>query len=440
MAGMERPEVEWAKGLWIGLKNGRNVLDAESGTFNLPLGYYHEKVERAVQQQQPSFLPSDFDHEQLQMLRKKLQEIGHPFGLERLWFRDLTGSTANECAVKIAQLYTGKSGIVSFDKSHHGQTITTTAISGNDFRREGIPANTVPYAHRLPLGATLHDLETLYTSQNGNIAAIFIEPVLGNGGNIMHQPDFLKDIRGFCHEHDIILVVDEVQTGIGRTGEMLGCETLKIEPDIVTLAKGLANGYPIGAVLMRQEFDILASHQHSFTSGSHLSSAAAANATLDIISEPHFLETVRRNALLIKHGLLQLKRKHPCIGEVRGVGFMWGFDVITPKLEPDAFKTNAIVKTGIEKYNLRLRSSQYSRGNVVKVRPALIATPEELHEIIHRLDQTIEAVTLRRHWRSPDESPPLQPKEKPHHVDGASDHSIPPVESEDSENKGDLHA
>ena len=120
---------------------------------------------------------------------------------------------------------------------------------------------------------------------------------------------------------------------------------------------------------------------------------------------------------------------------------MWGFDVVTSKFEPDVFTTNAIVRTGIEKYNLRLRSSQYSRGNVVKVRPALIATPEELHEIMRRLDHTLEAVTLRRHWRSPDEPPPLQPGEKPHPVDGASSDSIPlEEESEDSGGDGNPQA
>ena len=385
--------IESAKGLWLRTTEGRSILDAESGTFNLPLGYFHDAVERAVQRQinSVSFIPSDLDHEQIQLFMKKLENLGRPFGLTSMLLRDLTGSTANECAIKLSQLYTGKQGIISFDRSHHGQTIATTAISGSPFRREGIPANTVPYAHHAPLGAEIVQLENIIRSSD--IAAIIIEPVLGNGGNLFHPPGYFQALRELCDEHDILLIVDEVQTGIGRTGEQFGSTALGIQPDVMTLAKGLANGYPIGAVLFRPELNILKKYHHSFTSGSHLVSIAAANATLEEIGKDGFLEGVRQKSGILKQGLEYLKEKHACISDVRGIGFMWGMEIVSSSGEPDVETTNAIVQHGIEKHDLRLRSSQYCRGNVVKVRPALIASEEELHEIIKRLDASIcEAV------------------------------------------------
>lgn len=390
---MNRPSIESAKGLWLQTTDGRRILDAESGTFNLPLGYFHDAVERAVQKQinSVSFIPSDLDHEQIQLFVRKLEDIGKPFGLTSMLLRDLTGSTANECAIKLSQLYTGKQGIISFDRSHHGQTIATTAISGSPFRREGIPANTVPYAHHAPFGADIAQLETMIRSKD--IAAIIIEPVLGNGGNLFHPPGYFQALRELCDEHDVLLIVDEVQTGIGRTGELLGSTVFDIQPDVMTLAKGLANGYPIGAVLFRPELNILKKHHHSFTSGSHLVSIAAANATLDEIGKDGLLEDVRRKSGILQRGLEYLKEQHPCISDVRGIGFMWGLEIISPSGEPDVDTTNAIVQHGIEKHDLRLRSSQYCRGNVVKVRPALIATEDEIQEIITRLDATLGEVT-----------------------------------------------
>ena len=401
------PVVVTGDGLTFRAEDGTVYLDAVSGTFNLPLGYNDPDVNAAVLRQvnTVSFLPSTFANFYAKSFAAKL--LSHaPAYLDRCRVRDLTGSTANECAIKIAQKYTGRSTIISLARAHHGQTLFMTAISGNSFRREGFPGATsahvcqvpAPYCHRCAYEAKFPQCELLCVraipdhirhGTNGSVAAIIIEPVLGNGGNIVPPPGYFSALRKLCDDNGILLIADEVQTGIGRTGAMFASTAFDIRPDIITLAKGLGNGWPIGAVLMRSELDVLESSQHSFTSGGHLASLAAASATLDVVSRTGFLDEVRRKGAVLGRLLASLKERHCCVGDVRGLGFMWGVEIVGPEGQPDVAKTAAIVRYAQERHHLILRASQYGRGNVVKVRPALIATDDELEEIVRRLSATI---------------------------------------------------
>lgn len=403
----------YGQGLRLFQDGGQEYLDAVSGTFNLPLGYnYPEVVEAIIQQvQKVTHLSSSFSAPYAQLVLEQLLNFAPP-GIDGGWLRDVTGSSANECAVKITQKYTQATDVISLFMSHHGQTQFTTAISGNSFRRKGFPdsvsAHNVrvppPYCHRCFYGAKYPDCNLLCVerikdfieySSSGSIASIIVEPVLGNGGNIVPPKGYFPALRKLCDEHGILLIADEVQTGLGRTGYFFGSEALEVEPDLITLAKGLGGiGLPIGAVLMKSSLNVLEQWQHSFTSGSNMLALAAASATIKVIKEPTFLESVRRKGKLLEILLRKLQEKHDCVSEVRGLGFMWGVEISDPEGKPDVETTRKIIRCSMESHQLIIRSSRYGYGNVLKVRPALIATEEDLEDLTVRLSRAIAEVEL----------------------------------------------
>lgn len=396
------------QGLWLTSSSGDRYLDAVSGTFNLPFGYNDPYITRAVSSQlsRLSHLSSTFADESATRLVKRL--LCHAGGkVETGWLRDCTGSTAIECAVKIAQKYTGGSDVVTLYYSHHGQTLFTSAISNDSSRRRPFPAAAssgvvrapAPYCHRCFYQQRHPDCGLLcadriaeivdHTSQ-GPVAALIVEPILGNGGNIPLPAGYGEKLREYCSRNGILLIADEVQTGLGRTGEVLASPNSGLDPDIIVLAKGLGGiGLPIGAVLARAEHMTLLKTEHSFTSGGNLLAIAAANATLDLLEQPGFMEEVRRKGTLLGDLLHDIARRHRCVGEIRGRGFMWGVELDRADGGPAVELANEAVELAYRRERLILRTSRYGRGNVLKIRPALIATDAELRELVERLDRVL---------------------------------------------------
>ncbi|ANF96405.1 aspartate aminotransferase family protein [Paenibacillus bovis] len=389
---------------------GNEYLDGVSGTFNLSLGYNHPYVVEKIQEQVGNLthMSSSFTEPYVdEVLSLLLQEA--PNGIDAGWMRDITGSTANECATKIAQKYTGDTDIVSLFYSHHGQTQFATGISGNAFRRKGFPNSSVPnslhvpvpYCYRCPFQTdpdhcAMQCIEALSDQLefggSGSTACMIIEPILGNGGNIIPPMEYFKQLRKLCDEHEMILIADEVQTGVGRTGEMYASTLFDIKPDIITLAKGLGGiGVPVAAVLMQSRLNVLEKHEHSFTSGSNMISLTAAKSTMEVVSAPGFLESVRSKGELLGNLLSPLAELYPdTIGEARGVGLMWGLEIVDADNAPDSRKANAIIDMAFKEENLILRGSRYGFGNVVKVRPSLTVTEDELVEIVGRLERVLQ--------------------------------------------------
>jgi 4-aminobutyrate aminotransferase len=404
------------RGLRLSGSDGETYLDAVSGTFNLPLGYDHPAVVRSVHAQldRLAHVSSHFATEAVDSLKRKL--LAHaPPGIDAVWLRDITGSTAVEGAIKIAQKFTGKTDVISLFHSHHGQTAYATAISGNAFRRanqpESVSAHSIkvpaPYCHRcfyaaqhpgcgLPCVNRIEDF--IEYASSGRVAAVIIEPIQGNGGNIVPPPGYFDALRALCDRHGILLIVDEVQTGIGRTGRMYASETFGIRPDIMVVAKGLGGiGIPVGAILMRSALSVLESHEHSFTSGANLVALAAAEATLDVVSAPGFLDNVRRKSVLLRRCLESIGEDSSLVCDVRGAGFMWGLEIVDRTGAPSAAVTERIIDVALKRHRLILRNSRYGRGNVLKVRPALIATEADLIDIAERLRAAIAEVASEIH-------------------------------------------
>jgi 4-aminobutyrate aminotransferase-like enzyme len=384
---------------------GDAYFDAASGTFNVPLGFDHAEVVSAIIRQigQISHLSSSLSRDRPKAVLESLAQLA-PDRINKGWMRDITGSGANECAIKLANKATGKTDVISLFLSHHGQTEATAAVSGNAFRRKGFPGTVsglsvkvpAPYCHRCFYNATYPGCGLLCVerindfieySSNGSVACMIIEPILGNGGNIVPPAGYFAALNKLCEEHDIVLIADEVQTGMGRTGHFFASTSLGMKPAVITLAKGLGGiGIPVAAVLFEGRLDVLESHDHSYTSGGNPIALAAAEATIATMRKPGLLERVRSTGAWIGERLAEFKERYDFIGEVRGLGYMWGVEIDAADGSPDVRRTQAIIDAAL-KHKLILRGSRYGKGNVIKVRPALIATDADLDEMIFKLDR-----------------------------------------------------
>jgi 4-aminobutyrate aminotransferase-like enzyme len=396
-----------AEGIYIRDTTGCTYIDCASGTFDQPLGHNHPAVVKAIQQQAASlsYVANPLASELSVQLAAKLVSISPP-NLNRVHLRDLTGSTAVEGAVKIAQIATGRRDVITLFGSHHGQTAWTTNFSGNAFRQELAPIHAAgvvhvpaPYCYRcfykmkFPECA-LYCLDAIrdfieYAS-SGSIACVLVEPVMGNGGNIVPPRNYFRKLRELCDEYGMLLIFDEVQTGIGRLGYFFAAEYFEVNPHILVIGKGLGGPVPRAAILVEERLEKMPRFQHSFSGASTLISTAAALATLDILGAPGFLENVRRTGDVLGRGLRILAEEFPFVGDVRGLGLMWGMEIVTPDGGADVARCNRIIETGREAL-LILRSSRYGRGNVVKIRPPLIITDAEIDELLRRLRQALKA-------------------------------------------------
>jgi 4-aminobutyrate aminotransferase len=396
------------EGVYVVDADGRSYIDCASGTFNLSLGYGHPAVVRALREQAEQLIhvTSGFQTELVNRLAARLVELAPP-GLTRAHVKVCSGSTANEGAIKMAQRATGRTEVVTLFRGHHGQTMAMTQVSGNAFRRAGFPPGVGaavqvpdPYClrcfygqNRVSCGLMCVDRisDFLEFASSGSAAAVLIEPVSGNGGNIVPPEGYFARLRQLCDTHRLMLIVDEVQTGIGRTGRMFAVEHFGVAPDAMTLGKGLGgSGVPVAAILASDALAGLPVTDHAFTHGGNLLSAAAALATLDVVSDPAFLANVRVTGAHILTRLRQVQPAYRCIGDVRGLGLMIGVEIVTADGAADPGLANRLADEAMG-HGLILRTSRYGRGNVVKIRPPLILTLEEADLICDRFEALLGA-------------------------------------------------
>ena len=398
--------LEDAEGIYLRDTRGNVYIDCASGTFDQPLGHKHPALVAAIQQQAGSlaYAGSPFVSKPLVDLAERLIAIS-PGNLTRVHLRDLTGSTAVEGAIKIAQVATGKRDVISLFASHHGQTALATDVSGNSFRRERYPVHTAgiqqvpgPYCYRCFYRQSYPSCGLLCVDRirdfikhgtSGSVACILVEPVLGNGGNVVPPRDYFKGLRKLCDELGILLVFDEVQTGLGRLGYMFGAEYFDVQPHILVTAKGLGGPVSRAAILVEEGLERMPRYQHSFTGGSSLISVATAIATIDELRRPGFLAGVRQTGAYLGEKLHAISTGVPFVGDVRGLGMMWGLEIVKPDGSPDPDLCNALIHAGLG-FGLLLRGSQYGFGNVVKVRPPLITSRVQVDEITLRLRLLME--------------------------------------------------
>jgi len=402
------------EGIYLYDELDNQYIDCAAGTFNLSLGCSNKAVLDTIINQSKKLihLSSSYMNENVLLLAKKLVEVS-PNNITRVHTKVCGGSTANEGAIKLAQYYTGKKEVLSFFRSHVGQTIFTQSLSGLSIRKrnfkfsqDGMAHFNYPYCYRCPLKLEYPECNILCIDQiydyinygsDGNISCIIIEPILGNGGNQIPPKEYFTKLKKLCDENGIVLIFDEIQTGVGRTGKMFAADHLDIKPNIITIAKGLGGiGTQIAAILMEEKFNIMDGYLHSFTYGSNILSCSAALTTLNIISDEQFLNNVTLCGDYILKELKLMKEKYEFIGDVRGLGLMIGIEIVKNKKEktPDIELTKYIRDLAFENH-LMLRTSLYGFGNVIKIRPALSITLEECNVIMNVFREVLDKVQLK---------------------------------------------
>ncbi|MGZ3323972.1 MAG: acetylornithine transaminase, partial [Xanthobacteraceae bacterium] len=316
---------ERGEGAWLIATNGERYLDFTSGVAVNALGHAHPHLVEAVTEQ-----------------AKKLWHVSNLYRIpeaerlaERLCaasFADVvffanSGAEAMECAIKMARKYQAASGqperyhIITFEGAFHGRTLATLAAGGQKKYLDGFGPvvegfDQVPFA----------DLEATKRAIGPETAAILIEPIMGEGGVRVVPPEFLRALRRLCDEHGLLLVFDEVQTGVGRTGQLFAYQQSGVSPDIMALAKALGGGFPLGACLATAEAAKgMTAGTHGSTFGGNPLAMAVGNAVIDIVAKPAFLEHVRRMGLYMKQRLASVIDGHPSlVAEVRGEGLLIG--------------------------------------------------------------------------------------------------------------------
>ena len=370
----KREPIEFVKaaGSYLIDSEGKAYLDFSSGIGVTNLGF-HPQVQQALIQQAGLIWHSPNLY--LSSLQEQVaQELAGPYGY--LAFFCNSGAEANEAAIKLARKATGKQGIITFQQSFHGRTFGAMAATGQDKIKEGFGDGVPHFSY-----AVYNDLASVEKLVNQDTAAVMLELVQGESGVRPSEAAFVKDLADFCQREGILLIVDEVQTGMGRTGQLYSFEHYGIIPDIVTLAKGLANGLPAGALLGKSSLaSALGPGSHGSTFGGNKLAMAAALETLHIMKEVGFMEEVRSKSAILLEQLQLAFQDHPKISAVRGLGMMIGIET--------SISLSKIVEAARQKGLIILTAGE----NVIRLLPPLTISREEIQQGIAILKEVFSQV------------------------------------------------
>jgi acetylornithine/N-succinyldiaminopimelate aminotransferase len=372
---------ERGEGAWLIATNGERYLDFASGIAVNALGHAHPRLVAALTEQAQKLwhVSNLYRIPEAERLADRLCAASFA---DNVFFTN-SGAEAVECAIKMARKYQSASGrperyrIVTFEGAFHGRTLATIAAGGQPKHLEGF-GPPVEGFDQVPFG----DVAAVKRVLGPETAGIMVEPIQGEGGIRVPAPAFLRALRQLCEEHKLLLIFDEVQTGIGRTGTYFAYERSGVTPDVMAIAKGIGGGFPLGACLASAEASKgMTVGTHGSTYGGNPLATALGNAMLDVTLAPGFLDHVRKIALLFKQRLAELKDRHPSvIAEVRGEGLLIGLRCIVPNTKLiDALRAEKMLAPG-------------AGDNVVRLLPPLIVSEAEVAEAIARIDRACAAV------------------------------------------------
>ena len=386
--------------------DGNTFLDFTGGVGCLAVGHAHPHVVEAVQEQAARFLHTDFTivaYEVYVTLAERLLALA-PFGgpAKAAFFN--AGTEAVENAVKFARAYTGRPAVIAFEGAFHGRTLLSLTLTSKTHPYKAGLGPFAPEVYRVPFpneyrGVTAADalaaLERALLSQVAaeTVAAIVVEPVQGEGGFIVAPAEFLQGVRALCDRHGIVLIVDEVQTGYGRTGRMFAIEHSGVEPDLMTVAKSIAAGLPLSGVLGKAE--IMDAPADSAVGGTYVGNPvaqAAALAVLDVFEDERLVERAEHIGQVMHGRMLAWQERHPQIGDVRGLGAMLALELVEdPETKrPAPALASAIAEEAAERGLLLLKAGTHS--NCLRVLCPLVITDAELDEALGAWEEALEAV------------------------------------------------
>ncbi|MGI9342312.1 MAG: 4-aminobutyrate--2-oxoglutarate transaminase [Gammaproteobacteria bacterium] len=385
---------------------GKRYIDFGGGIAVLNTGHLHPRIKAAAQAQLDRFSHTCFmvtPYESAVAIAEKLNSIV-PGPSDKKTMLVSTGAEAVENAVKIARAHTGRPGLIAFGGGFHGRTLMALALTGmagvykQGFGPFAADVYHAPFPiayHGVSVDDSLAALDALFRDvvDPASIAAIVIEPVLGEGGFYPAPPEFLRALRSICDEHGIVMVVDEIQTGFGRTGRMFALEYAGVEADIMTLAKGIAGGFPLAALVGRA--GIMDAPAPGGLGGTYAGSpiaCAAALAAIDVIEQERLADRAVAIGQRIRDRLLSMAERYDCIGEVRALGAMLAIELVEggDAARPDAELAQAIVRDAADRGLVILRCGL--RGNVIRFLVALTASDEIIDEGLDIVDRCLEGL------------------------------------------------
>lgn len=398
------------EGCYVITEDGQKVLDFASGVAVNNLGNKNKEVVEAIKKQLDTMIHVGHNvvyNESYVQLAERLVELT---GKDTKVYFSNSGAEANDGAMKLAKYVTKRPGIIAFRNSFHGRTIGSMSITGSSsaYRKNYEPLMPAVYwadyanCHHCPFEKEecscnmecLKQFDGIFEKliDPECVAAIMLEPVQGEGGYIVPKPEFLKGLRKICDDHGILLIFDEVQTGIGRTGELYAYQTFGVKPDILTSAKALGGGIPLSAIIAKKEImDQWPAGAHGGTFGGNPLACTAGLKTLEIIQRDHLLENAKKQGAYLKEGLQELQKKYPKrIGDVRGVGLMVAMELVTEDQNPDAALTAEIKEKALQKNLLLLTCG--SDHNVVRFIAPLIVGKAEMDQALHILKEVLEEI------------------------------------------------
>jgi 4-aminobutyrate aminotransferase len=392
------------EGVYLFDAEGRRYLDFTSGIGVTNTGHCHPAVVEAAQHQTGELIHGQYTtvlHPALLELTARLGDVLPP-GLDSLFFTS-AGTEAVEAATRLAKQTTGRTNLIVFQGSFHGRTTAALSMTtskaayraGLQPLMAGVFVAPFPYAYRYGWDENtttefaLRELDYLFATQSAprETAAIVVEPVLGEGGYVPATPGFLEGLRERCDRHGILLVIDEVQTGFGRTGRFWGHEHYNVHPDVLITAKGLASGFPLSAIAASTELMERAwAGSQGGTYGGNAVACAAAVATLDVIEKEGLVENAATLGAHLMDALRVLQQRYPVIGDVRGKGLMVATE-FTTRGEPDATRAKHM-QAAVERRRLLMLTCG-PLGNVIRWIPPLIVTREQIDQALGIFEEAL---------------------------------------------------
>ncbi|MFK2826039.1 acetylornithine transaminase [Bacillus sp. B190/17] len=367
-----------AKGTWLTDKNGKNYLDFTTGIGVCNLGHVPNNVKKAVEEQLEQFWHTS-NLFQIDLQEEVAKQLTDASGLDLVFFAN-SGAEANEAAIKLARKATGRTKIITFIDSFHGRTFGTMAATGQEKIKIGFGPMLEKFEY-----VPFNDLEALQKAMDENTAALMFEVIQGEGGLNAGDPVFLKQAEELAHNNGSLVIIDEIQTGIGRTGKPFAFQHAGLHPDIVSSAKGIASGFPLGAIIGKKELaEAFSPGSHGSTFGGSPVSLSAAKATLETIFDESFLTNVEAKSAKLFSMLEEALSSVPQVKKLKGKGLMVGIEM--------AEEAAPYIPAAREKGLLVLTAGT----NTIRLLPPLNVTEEEIEQAVSILAETIkEQVTAK---------------------------------------------
>lgn len=388
---------------------GNKYLDFFGGIVTISVGHANPRITSKVKDQIDKLQHAStlFPNEAVVALAEKVAQIT-PGEISQSFFTN-SGTEANETAVQLARIHTGNYEVVALRHGYSGRSQLAQSLTGQNTWRKSLPAAhgvvhaLNPYCYRCPLGKTYpdcnvacaNDVEALIqTTTSGQIAAFLAEPIQGLGGFITPPPEYFKIVFNIVKRYGGLFISDEVQTGWGRTGtKWFGIEQWEVYPDIITAAKGMANGMPIGATMTKPEIAGSFKGLQISTFGGNPVTSVAAKATIDLIEEDRLMDNAANVGAYFRQGLEALKEKHDAIGEVRGMGLMQALELVKDRRskEPAPQETTLFMEECRRRNLLIGKGGLY--GNVIRMSPPLNISRTDVNEALKIMDQALATVS-----------------------------------------------